>query len=154
MRLTLTRDFQDAACTLGVLRGTGFELQTIERPWVPSEFGAGGRKGVSCVPPGLYRLTLHDSEAHPNSFALVNPALGVFHLPSDVIGSPEAEVRTAVLIHAANWAHELRGCIAPGKMRKLAGGVWMVTESRAAMRELYRYVAWEPGHQLLIKGIK
>jgi hypothetical protein len=51
-------------------------------------------------------------------------------IPAGVYG------RSLVLIHAANWAHELLGCIAPGKARGIIAGEWGVSESRAAMNEI------------------
>jgi hypothetical protein len=60
-----------------------------------------------------------------------------------------------ILIHAANYSHELRGCIAPGKSRlapaRNPSGEWMVTESRAAMNELRMAINGSFDLQLEIK---
>lgn len=135
-------------CTLGFLFIDDLQLATIERPWVPSSTSKGGAKGVSCVPAGTYKLVRHNTEAHPMTWALVNEDLDVAHLPRAGLASG---VRTAVLIHPANYSHELRGCIAPG-MRSGRGpeGSAMVLESRKAMRQLQERVPWTDEHTLEI----
>jgi hypothetical protein len=148
MILTLTREQSPRPdCTLGLLTVKDLTLCTIERPWVPGE-GRGGRKGVSCVPVGTYRLVRHNTEAHPETWALVNEDLDVIHQPDG--SKPHA--RTAVLIHAANSAHELRGCIAPGTR---AGadeqGRPMVLASRVAMNLIRSRLTWDDTHTLEIR---
>ena len=122
----------------------------MERPCVPSLFTPSGTKGRSCFPPGTYRLTKHSSEAFPNVWALVNPLLDVYHQPNDVPKDKKEFARTAVLIHAANWAFELRGCIAPGKTRQRTSGQWMVTRSRDALNELRNAIGSALDVQLVI----
>lgn len=118
----------------------GFDrIYTLERPWVPAlprssallEPAPCGRKGVSCVPPGIYDLVPHSSEAHPDTFALVNLDLWVYHLENQVPVWRKEYARTAVLIHPANWVEELRGCIAPGMTRTEGPGM-RVSDSRRA----------------------
>lgn len=152
MKLLLVRDFHSAECTLGKLHvssaGQDFVCDTIERPWIPSPLSLGGSKGESCVPPGLYQLKRHNSEAHPNTFALENSDLDVLHFED----RKRPYARALVLIHAANYARELRGCIAPGMRRTLTpDGSRMVTSSRLAMLELKRLVPWIQGHTLEIR---
>jgi hypothetical protein len=145
MNLILTRDIDDGVCTLGVLSLSSSldspHWQTLERPWIPDPAGQpGGMQGRSCVQPGLYYLVLHDSEAHPETWALVNPKLGVTHWgPSQ---------RSVVLIHIANFPSELRGCIAPGLIR----GVQSVLKSGAAWAQIKAALPWTNGHTLEIKG--
>jgi hypothetical protein len=148
VKLTLTRESTPGTdCTLGLLTVADLTLCTIERPWVAGP-GKGGTKGVSCVPPGTYRLVRHDTEAHPETWALVNEALDVVHLPGD---SPSPHARTAVLIHAANWAHELRGCIAPGtRAGNDEQGRPMVMSSRQAMNLIRSRLPWVE-HELEIR---
>jgi hypothetical protein len=150
VKLILRRESQQPsnACTLGLLFVGELSLVTIERPWIPSPDSKGGTKGVSCVPTGTYRLVKHNTEAHPMTWALVNEDLDVVHLPGDG-GTDRA--RTAVLIHSANWAHELRGCVAPGTRTAIdAQGRYMVQESRKAMRLLQDKVPWTDEHTLEI----
>lgn len=83
MRLVLRRDYRADNCTMGVLSfstpAEDFVAQTMERPWIPMPGARGGLSGKSCVPQGDYRLERHNSEAHPNTWALVNPELDVIH---------------------------------------------------------------------------
>lgn len=139
MILTLTRDSRDDTCTLGTLMASNSVVrswQTIERPWVAQLGTPAGRKGFSCIPAGTYRLLPHTSEAHPNVWALVNPALDVYHYDADVPAAKLGLARTTVLIHPANFASELEGCIAPGKSRMKNSGVWGVYQSRDAINEI------------------
>lgn len=144
MNLILPRDSDNGVCTLGTLQISGTLLQTLERPWIPGP--PGGTKGVSCVPPGLYRLVCHNTEAHPRSFALVNEALGVYHY--DVPAGEQG--RTACLIHVANRPEELRGCIALGLGRDGNS----VLQSRIAVDRFYSALPWVDGrHTLEIRGV-
>jgi hypothetical protein len=142
MILTLTRDYRDARCTLGTLEVYGRRVQTLERPWVVStNGGTAGQKGVSCIPPGRYRLFPHSGEAFKDVWALVNPALDVYHWEADVPREKRGKARTTVLIHSANYVSELRGCIAPGKERKRVNRTeWAVFRSRDAMNEIRQWV--------------
>lgn len=149
MKLTLKRDYRGSDCTMGVLSFSSatedFGCQTMERPWIFSPVSRGGMKGASCVPEGLYRLERHNSEAHPNTWAIVNPDLDVLHWED----GPNR--RALVLIHVANFARELRGCIAPGFGRSTdEHGTRMVTASRRAMIELKRLLPWSDDHTLEI----
>jgi hypothetical protein len=151
VRLTLTRNFLSDACTMGKLSFStpteDFECHTMERPWVPTPLSKGGLSGKSCVPRGEYKLVMHSSEAHPNTWALVNPALDVVHYED----RDHPNLRCLVLIHVANYARELRGCIAPGQGRAVdADGVNMVTGSRLAMIELKRLLPYTNDHVLEI----
>jgi hypothetical protein len=139
--LALSRDYRDPTCTLGVLEAFGRRLQTMERPWVPDPAAKAGRKGVSCILPGKYRLFPHSTDAHKDVWALTNPLLDVYHWESDVPPQRRGLARTTVLIHPANYASELRGCIAPGKeRRKVSQLEWSVQRSRDAMNELHQWV--------------
>lgn len=138
MNLALVRDIDNGRCTLGTLQIGSAVFQSLERPWIPGQ--PGGEKGISCVPTGRYDLMLHDTEAHPRSFALVNPVLHVYHLTL-----PRGEQgRTACLIHIANFPSEIRGCIALGMER----AVDSIRLSRRAIDQFYDMVRWVPGHTL------
>lgn len=142
MIIELSRDYRDDSCTLGIMTVQGKRWHTLERPWVVSKRGgAGGEKGVSCVPAGKYKLVRHNTEAHANVFALVSPTLDVYHWEADVPKARRGMARTTVLIHAANYASELRGCIAPGKERRKVVSDWGVFRSRDAVNELRTVVA-------------
>lgn len=150
--IRLIRDIRTSKFTLGRFDGPPLErsppIYTLERPWVPAGWSeaAGnpheripcGVKGVSCVPPGIYQLEPHNTEAHPLSLALINPDLWVYHYPYDVPASRAKYARTAVLIHPANFPEELRGCIAPGFERDTGRG--SVFKSRLAYNLLMGFL--------------
>lgn len=137
MILTLQRDLSTPNETLGWLSCNGRKWPSIERAWVPTPDACCGVKGRSCVPAGLYKLNRHTTDAHPKVWALVSPELWVYHWPWEVPPPRQALARSVCLIHPANWASELRGCIAIGKQRvKEPNGFWKVTESRDAVNEL------------------
>lgn len=130
--LKLFRDSQSSTATTGFFDTAPHRIFTLERPWVPNHPAPCGRKGVSCIPPGRYRLVPHNSEAHPHTVALVNPDLWVYHFDEDVPSHQRGLARTVVLIHPANFVSELRGCIAPGWSRQGS----TVSESRRAFAQL------------------
>lgn len=135
--LRLIREQQTAAGTIGHFETQPHRIFTLERPWIPAGGAPCGQKGVSCIPPGVYRLEPHNTEAHPRTVALVNEDLWVYHLDEDVPAARRGFARTAVLIHPANYVSELRGCIAPGWER--VG--FTVQESRRAFDQLVA-MAW------------
>jgi hypothetical protein len=151
MNLLLTRD--DAIPTppdhlYGTLDCGLFVLQTMELPWIPEEGWPCGEPTRSCVPVGTYLLELHDTVTHPKTWALVNPALGVFHEPNEV---PTGSVgRSACLLHAGNYASDSEGCILVGLSRGLLNGLPAVLSSQTALLELKGALPWITGHTLTI----
>ena len=154
IKLLLNRDIATPLETCGWLTFNDRKWATIERPWVACPLGGkAGKKGFSCVPPGEYKLEPHSGD-YVNVWSLVNPELGVYHWPWDVPKGREETSRTAVLIHAANWAYELRGCIAPGKHRLKDGrGHWYVKNSRDALNEIRTLVGRHVDLTLVITGV-
>lgn len=134
------------ACTPGklLLPTNGVQLFSLELPWVFDAAHPGGHPNVSCVPPGVFDLVLHDTFKHPKSFALVNPALGVIHEPDAAY--PTA--RVACLLHIANEISELEGCIGLGMTRP---GPCSIGSSRIALEIFNRQVPWVTGHTLEIR---
>lgn len=147
MYLSLIRDTATSAFTQGVLNAGALQFQSIERPWIAAPPGLAGAHGLSCVGPGIYELVKHDTEAHPRSFALVNPALDVYHEPADVPPARAATARVAILIHVANYPSELQGCIGLGMQR----GHGNVSQSVIALERFKLAVPWIPGHHLGIE---
>jgi len=102
----------------------GATFRTLELPWRENE------SNRSCIPTGLYRLRVRSaSESQRFSYRHVELL--------DVPG------RSAILIHAANWPAELRGCIAPGYRPRVDDhhgdwGLW--PPSREAVEEITRAV--------------
>ena len=84
--------FTDA--TIGLLYIEGQDdpvFPTIEKPWLDNQ------QKISCIPEGEYSLKPYSSTKYP-----------------DVYEVCDVTNRTAILIHAANWADQLEGCISPG----------------------------------------
>lgn len=103
LTLRLIRWCHASTGTLGVLHAGGLKLYTLEPPWRNNE------RFNSCIPPGRYRLTHHDS-----------PSRGRALLLHDV---PD---RDAILAHAGNYVHDTEGCI-------LVGESWEVRSQRLAV---------------------
>lgn len=140
MQLHLTRDVHGAAHTYGVLAFDRYVFQTIELPWLDN------KHGVSCVSIGTYQLFKHDSEAHPKTWALVNPDLGVIHFPDPA----HPAFRVACLLHSANWAFQLQGCIGVGVTRGVLQGQPAILRSREALAQIQALVPWTDEHTLTI----
>ena len=136
--------------TEGFLTFNNKTLMTIERPWIPDDENPGGMPFESCVPAGIYRLIYHTRPSGDEVLALINETLGVYYLEEDI---PEGEHgRYLILIHVGNWAHDVVGCIAPGRGRSSSPQGRMVTHSRKAMEEIMEYVAGDDA-ELEIKWI-
>lgn len=150
MKLYLRRELTQPDCTLGLLLipEASLTLCTMELPWVPSETCKGGTKGKSCVPVGRYQLMRHNTPNKPFTWALVNHDLDVVHQEGD--DDDPDEDRATCLIHVANYARQLQGCIAPGIAHAMNGNEHMVTNSTTAMLKLREAVPWTDGHELIV----
>lgn len=94
----------------------------VERAW------KNNRPSVSCVPEGTYNLAITDSPKFGRSYYLESEPLGVtLYGPS---------IRTHILIHKANTASELQGCLAPGMGLGYMSRQWAVTRSGEAFKAL------------------
>ena len=109
-----------------------------ERPWI--ETAPGGEPEKSCVPAGRYILRPHHRGNGDDVVALVNPGHGVYYMNAD---RPNAVGRFKILIHSANWVHEVIGCIAPGVGRLNSDKGRMVTASRASVKKIMEYIGDE-----------
>lgn len=78
----------------------GSFVYTCERPWV------GNERFKSCIPPGVYSLRKRRS-------GVVERTTGGKYLQGWEVTNVSGG-RTYIMIHPANWPHELAGCIAPG----------------------------------------
>lgn len=114
--ITIERFAYAPSYTLGVLRVGEFECFTIERPWLDN------RAGLSCIPEGTYAGRLRRYYA------------GKYDVP----GFVEVPGRSDILIHKANRASELRGCVAPGMSVGVLGGETAVLQSETAFLEIMR----------------
>jgi hypothetical protein len=100
-------------------------LATIERPWKDN------KPQISCIPDGLYVCKHFDGKRFKDVWEVTN-----------------VKGRTAILIHQANYAAELEGCIAVGLSHDNSIKDRMVKNSRDAMRELKNYIGRKPDGKL------
>ena len=94
--------------TLGLIKFSDLEFWSVERPWLDN------KPNISCIPLGDYKLKWRES-----------PKFGPTWQLEDVPG------RTHILIHSANFAYQLQGCIALGT--DLMGDTIAVANSRKAV---------------------
>lgn len=87
----------------------------------------------SCVPKGHYQLLDFKSSKYGNTFCLYSEELEVF-------ANDEGYGRYACLIHPANTASELQGCIAPGLHLGYVNSKWAVTSSRQAFEMVVKEI--------------
>lgn len=99
---------------------------TVESPWNNNQ------PNISCIPEGEYTLRAHHSPRHGDCLVIESPSLGV------TANGPS--LRTHCLIHAANIAAQLQGCIAPGYQFGFYQGEWAVTGSKAMVERLLELV--------------
>ncbi len=120
MRFPLKRFYQDERQTLGTLTVGATTLFTIERPWLENQ------PNVSRIPEGHYKITI------PLVGGEEKIRLEGFCIPSE---------RTLINIEVANYARELKGCIAVGDGIILtdlpAGPYYSLWESKAAYSRFY-----------------
>jgi len=100
---------------------------TIERPWLQNKVN------VSCIPAGEYTIKPVNS-----------PKFGLTYEVCDVVG------RSHILLHKANRASELQGCIAPVTKYGVIKNEWAGLQSKPAYDKLMTLLAGEE-HQLEIK---
>jgi len=137
---TLTRFYTPGDMgTFGVWTFPNFELATIEKPW------AGNQPMVSCIREGHYVVYRDSRPKQGDCFCLINHTLGVSRFPE--VGIP----RHSILVHIANYASDLEGCIGPGTDVSANGGVWMVTNSRKAINQINAWLGKETEFNLTIK---
>jgi len=131
--MKLVRNAYHHTCTLGALEVGDQYLFTMERPWIKHTY-PGGTPFKSCIPDGTYSVEPFTRANGDEVIALVNHSLGVYLRADD---RPNEQGRYEILLHSANWADQLAGCIAPGLHYKIDNlGRHMVTNSRAAMGKL------------------
>jgi hypothetical protein len=134
--------------------GNKLSCATIEQPWTPNPNGAkGGKPFESCVPDGMYRLVPWESPSKGDVYMMFSTELGVYRFPQD---HEEHFGRDLCLIHIANWASQVQGCVAIGKRRgpmhdDRTGKVEQaVVSSGAAMRRLRELLGRDRQHQHIL----
>ena len=129
--VTLTRFEMTPDGTFGkVVTDNLFQCLSLEKPWHDN------KTDISCIPAGSYECAVIDS-----------PHFG------KVYGLKEVKDRTDVLIHAANWERQLKGCIALGRAEGVVLGIRGIMGSRDAVagfmadmdnEPFMLTVVWEP----------
>ena len=141
MNIYLKRDSHGEFGTFSVLTVSDVEFQTVEKGWKNNE------PYKSCIPNGEYILTFHNSPHHGECYILENLDLGV--------GKDEGDAkRFGCLLHIANLASQLEGCIAPGLYRGYYKDQWSVSNSGAAMDQIFELLGKNPKtkHRLTISS--
>lgn len=138
--IILNRYYSDSYCTLGIFSIKGVEdpiFHTIEKPWL------GNAEKISCIPVGSYIC----KPWHSKKFVNCPDIWEITNVPN----------RTAVLIHVANRAEQLEGCIAVGlsagymqyKDTKVGLGK-AVHESSQAIRQMKNILGYPSEFKLTI----
>ena len=122
MKVVVNRLLDSGKATLGKLTihdelKEVYTCKTLELSWKDN------KRSVSCIPLGEYKVTSRNSEKYGEHF-LIN----------------DVEDRSYILIHSANYYHQLRGCIAVGKNYADIDGddEIDVTSSKNTMEDLLR----------------
>lgn len=126
-KLTLKRRHFPHGTYSTLYNQTGRQLCVmVECPW------DNNKPNVSCVPAGTYTFSPHKSPRFGDCYVLNAPTLGVTpYGPS---------LRSHCLMHVANRASELQGCMAPGTHFGVSQGEWAVQNSREAFAGLMKYL--------------
>lgn len=148
MELALVRLAYLPACTLGLLRVGGERFETIEKPWVPDPDGPGGEAQQSCIPDGRFVLRPWESPKFGPVYLFESAELGVY--PTDKPAGAKYG-RTHVLLHAANEAADLLGCVAPGMRAGIVDGKHWVYESRRALARISELLGRSDVHSVTIR---
>ena len=128
MVIKLNREYKKNATT-GILSIRNEELcYTLERPW------SYNRVRESCIPEGNYPIGLKMYGLWHEKWKDEDWYKGVIILTG-------TEPRSEILIHTANYVHQLNGCIAPGTNTGEKDGVPCVWRSTKAYMKIYPIIA-------------
>ena len=120
------------------ISGTDFSCYTLERPWNNNrpDDPKTPQNESSCVPTGTYIIRLDYSPKHKRELYELQNVSG----------------RHEVQIHAANWIHELLGCIALGRAIEDFGGGKGVTHSAKTLESFMQAMEGDREATLIIHG--
>lgn len=126
--------------TAGIMSFASENIYTVERPWIcdDPEETRGGLPFESCIPEGLYEIRFFQRNNGDVVWSLENDRLGVFVRKEDRLYDTD---RYACLIHSANRADQVVGCVAPGLGALNRSGGYKVSYSREAMAALHYHLA-------------
>lgn len=125
MKIIIDRIFSNENVTLsnGVIVNNKkdlFKFKGIELPWRNNE------RGISCIPPGIYDGIATTRWSNKKYALLIN----------------DVPDRSEIMVHTANYVHQLLGCLAPGKTFADIDrdGVIDVTSSQNTMDEIQKII--------------
>lgn len=123
--LLLIRDTFTSNETIGCLYLNGYFIgYSIELPWKDNQ------KNISCIPRGIYEARIRKAQESSTK-------------KYDHVLVKNVQNRSYILIHIANKAKELRGCIAIG-VNKGSNSVWNSSKAfKVLMKELKQYTVIE-----------
>lgn len=75
---------------------------SLELPWRDNQ------RNISCIPTGSYTGRVLDTEAELSTTRFDYKCIAIDNVPE----------RSGIKIHIANYVHQIRGCIIPGKGRR------------------------------------
>lgn len=136
--IEITRDTKgntrESDAEYGVIKFGGYQLYSMERPWIPGPEFPSGKPSESCVPVGEYDLVKALSPKYgTDMYYLVNEENGVFLRKED---RTEDWQRWGCMFHPANWVHQINGCVAAGERIGMIGSKFGIGASRSAIRQL------------------
>lgn len=123
-RLTDYGDFTKE--TFGILTLGDFTCYTIERPWLNNE------PMISCIPSGDYYLHSYTSPKFGQSVIIYGGTVSPYPDPD--------WYRSGILIHPANIATELKGCIGLGDSFGTVHDEHAVMNSRKTVSEFLKLI--------------
>lgn len=115
-------------CTLGQLcvwdaLKCVFECDTLELPWKDN------KQYISCIPDGNYWLHRWQSGKFDRECLMVCDGI--------TLKPPLASNRSYILVHPANFVHQLAGCIAPGRLSTNN----TITDSKNALDQIMNHLS-------------
>lgn len=122
-KVYINRYSDNGTQTLGEMLFDGKKVAyTLELPW------KGNANRISCIPKGIYKVIRRTSAKYGNHF--------------HVTGTPG---RSYILIHSANYYHDLLGCIGVGNgLSDINGDKQMdIINSKATMKKLLKELPLE-----------
>ena len=149
MNLTLTT-VSGPVATTGALWVDSAMYYTVEQPW------NNNHPDTSCVPAGMFDLIPYVSPTHGPTYCLRNPDLKIMGCDELTPDQIAAGYRNYCELHSANWASQLKGCIAPGTncqpmLNPDTGNIEPAVEhSVNAISAIMAVLGFQPGHTLTI----
>lgn len=124
--------------TFGRLTCGDLRLYTVEQDWENNQ------PNISCIPNGEYNLSIHESPKYGKCLIIHNENLGIAKYKT--AGVP----RFGCLMHPANLASQLEGCIAPGMGLGYYREQWSVRSSGKALSKIMDVLGETDEHVLTI----